>query len=236
MVLVTTSVRRGFAEFGPFRYAFLMRYNCFAFVLFLLLTACSNQPPSTNEHANHTANVANNSVTSPSPEHPSDAHGGGDHAMSSSPGAASAPFELQFLDTMIAHHKGAVEMAMLAETRAQRSELKELAASIVFDQEREIGKMAEWRNGWYDGKDEAVNMQFPGMSQGMGGMDLQKLESLKGAEFDVEFIRQMIPHHEGAIVMAKAVKASASRAELKELAEDIISAQQSEITQMKGLQ
>jgi uncharacterized protein (DUF305 family) len=153
--------------------------------------------------------------------------------MNSSPGAASAPFELQFLDTMIAHHKGAVEMATLAESRAQRAELKELASGIVFDQEREIGKMAEWRNSWFDGKPEAINMQFPGMSLGMQGMNTKKLESLKGAEFDSEFVRQMIPHHEGAIEMAKAVKASSARAELKELAEDIIAAQQAEIEQMR---
>ena len=57
--------------------------------------------------------------------------------MNSSPNAASAPFELQFLDSMIAHHKGAVEMATLAESRAERKEIKELAASILIDQERE---------------------------------------------------------------------------------------------------
>jgi Uncharacterized protein conserved in bacteria len=39
-------------------------------------------------------------------------HGSMDHSkMGSSPGAASAPVELQFIDTMIAHHRGAVEMA-----------------------------------------------------------------------------------------------------------------------------
>lgn len=232
----STSLGCRFAEHTAFGYAFRMRYTGFAFVLFLLAAACSNQAPPTNEHANHSPASVNSSAASPSPEHPPDAHASAGHAMESSPGASSAPFELQFLDTMIAHHKGAVDMATLAETRAQRSELKQLAAGIVFDQEREIGKMADWRNSWFDGKPEAINTNFPGMSHGMGGMDLKKLESLKGPEFDSEFIRQMIPHHEGAIEMAKAVKASASRAELKELAEDIISAQQSEIEQMKGWQ
>ncbi len=153
--------------------------------------------------------------------------------MESSPGAATAPFDLQFLDSMIAHHQGALEMATLAEARAESSEIKELATSIIFDQEREIGKMTEWRDGWFEGTASAVNMQFPGMSHGMQGMDMKKLASLKGREFDVEFVRQMIPHHEGAIEMAKAVKESSSRAELKELADDIISSQGAEIKQMR---
>ena len=162
-------------------------------------------------------------------------HGTADHAgMQSSAGAASAPFELQFLDTMMAHHKGAVDMAMLAESRAQHPELKELATNIIYDQEREIAKMSQWRDQWFAEKKDAINMQFPGMSHGMSGMDLKKLESLKSNEFDLEFIRQMIPHHEGAVEMAKAIDNTDSYAELKDLARDIITAQETEIKQMRG--
>ena len=101
------------------------------------------------------------------------------------------------------------------------------------DQEREIAKMSEWREQWFEGNSEAVNLEFPGMADGVRGMDMKKLESLKGSEFDVEFIRQMIPHHEGAVEMAKAIKGRDGRAELKELADDIITAQQAEIKQMR---
>jgi uncharacterized protein (DUF305 family) len=66
--------------------------------------------------------------------------------MQSSPGAASAPLGLQFIDTMIANHEGAVEMAMLGDTRAKHPELAHLPANIVNDQEREIAKMRQWRD------------------------------------------------------------------------------------------
>lgn len=169
----------------------------------------------------------------PHSDHKAMEHGRSGHTMESSAGAESAPVDLQFLDSMIAHHKGAVEMAMLAETRGGRDEVKELAANIINDQEREMAKMSEWRDQWFGEKPEAINMRFPGMAHGMNGMDMKSLESKTGNDFDIELIRQMIPHHEGAIEMAKAIRAGNSRAELKELAEDIMSAQEAEVHQMR---
>ena len=199
----------------------------------LVLTSCGGTASRTSnaDHASHAPSINNSSNTAPSD------HNTMDHStMKSSPGASSAPFELQFLDSMIVHHKGAVEMAMLAEGRAERAEVKELAANIIHEQEREIAKMSEWRDRWFEGKAEAVNMEFRGMSHGMRGMDMKKLAALRGKEFDAEFVRQMIPHHEGAVEMAKAIKASDSYAELKELADDIITTQEAEIKQMREWQ
>ena len=71
------------------------------------------------------------------------------------------------------------------------------------------------------------------MSHGMAGMDLTKLQSLNGTEFDKEFVNQMIPHHEGAIEMGKDLANRTQRTELKELAGAIITDQQAEIEDMK---
>ncbi len=51
--------------------------------------------------------------------------------------------------------------------------------------------------------------------------------------FDHRFIDMMIPHHEGAIMMAKNAQREATRPELLKLAESIIAGQQKEIDQMK---
>jgi uncharacterized protein (DUF305 family) len=53
------------------------------------------------------------------------------------------------------------------------------------------------------------------------------------AEFDLRFLNAMIPHHEGALVMAKDVLNKSKRPELKKLAQDILTSQQQEIDQMK---
>lgn len=65
---------------------------------------------------------------------------------------------------------------------------------------------------------------------------MANLEGKKGDAFDKAFLTEMIMHHEGAVVMAQAVLTSSKRSELLELAKNIISAQTSEITTMKGWQ
>ena len=51
---------------------------------------------------------------------------------------------------------------------------------------------------------------------------------------DEHFIEQMIPHHDGAIAMAKLALQKAKRSEIKTLAQNIISAQEKEVTEMQG--
>jgi uncharacterized protein (DUF305 family) len=53
------------------------------------------------------------------------------------------------------------------------------------------------------------------------------------ADYDLRFIDAMIPHHEGAILMAKDVLQKSKQSELRQLATTIISAQEKEIKQMQ---
>ena len=51
---------------------------------------------------------------------------------------------------------------------------------------------------------------------------------------DVDFVNGMIPHHQAAVDMAKTALAFGKDPEIKKLAEDVIKAQEAEITQMKS--
>lgn len=79
----------------------------------------------------------------------------------------------------------------------------------------------------------------------MGGMDhssmsmddmSESLSGKQGDEFDQAFLEEMIVHHQGAIDMATLAKTNAKHAELKTMADAIISAQSAEIQQMQDWQ
>lgn len=69
-------------------------------------------------------------------------------------------------------------------------------------------------------------------AMGHGGMEAMDLGPQDEA-FDLRFIDGMVLHHQGAIAMAEQVLEKSERLELKQLAEDIIAAQQQEISQMQ---
>jgi uncharacterized protein (DUF305 family) len=73
----------------------------------------------------------------------------------------------------------------------------------------------------------------PQQMKGMGVMmDPQKLANKE--PFDKAFIDAMIPHHQSAIEMAQVAREKSRNSRIKELAENIVSAQQTEIEQMKA--
>ena len=72
-----------------------------------------------------------------------------------------------------------------------------------------------------------------GMSEHAMGMDMDTDALASAKPFDKAFIDAMVPHHQGAIAMAKVELAKGTQPALRNMAEDIISAQRKEIDQMK---
>jgi uncharacterized protein (DUF305 family) len=69
---------------------------------------------------------------------------------------------------------------------------------------------------------------------GMHSMMIGDLETLTNADdFDQEFIRQMIPHHQMAVMMAQMVMNTGNKPEIQELSQTIIRTQTAEINQMQ---
>ena len=133
-----------------------------------------------------------------------------------------------FLAAMIEHHEGAVDMAEIALDRAEQEELRQMAQEIIEAQEAEIDQMQAWLDEWFDG-----GHGDHGISHEEMGMDMDMDEFREAEPFDLAFIDEMIIHHEGAIDMARAILETTERDELREMAEEIIEAQEVEIQQMR---
>jgi uncharacterized protein (DUF305 family) len=141
-----------------------------------------------------------------------------------------------FAQNMIMHHRQAVEMAELAETRAADPEVKKLATQIKAAQDPEITTMTGWLRSWGQPTSAAgMQMDHDGMPGMMSDDAMSKMGAMSGKEFDKEFLRMMVEHHEGAIEMAKEETSGGSNPDAKALAEQISTSQQAEIDTMKKI-
>ncbi len=57
-------------------------------------------------------------------------------------------FDQAFLEGMIPHHQGAIDMAVAAKARAGHAEIKAMADAIIEAQQREIDMMRSWQESW----------------------------------------------------------------------------------------
>lgn len=153
-----------------------------------------------------------------------DGDGSGDGAPAGGNGVDRA-----FVAEMIPHHRSAIEMAQIARKRAGSEFVKQLAEDIIRTQADEIQLLRRED----DGLDTAgVAVGSLGVPEHLMGMDHDPATLEKARSFDDEFLKMMIPHHQGAIEMSQAELARGEDPELQALARTIMAAQRREITEM----
>lgn len=178
------------------------------------------------------------------------------------PAADAASVDRAFVAQMIPHHEMAVAMAADTPTRGEHAEIRALGRGVTTAQEREIAEMrtiakrlgvtpasmsdddaASGHEGMDHGGDEqpagdaaqgsmTADAKTLGLSVDEMGMSME-MSALKTAKpFDRAFIDQMIPHHQGAIRMARAQLANGRDPELRRISQAIVAAQKQEIAEM----
>jgi uncharacterized protein (DUF305 family) len=71
-------------------------------------------------------------------------------------------FDKAFMEMMIAHHQGAIDMSRLIEERAKHDEIKKFSQDITSAQYKEITVMKQWQKDWGYAPDEVNNNMHGG--------------------------------------------------------------------------
>ncbi len=152
---------------------------------------------------------------------------------------------IEFMQGMIMHHAQAVEMTDLIASRSRNKDVALMGERVSLSQTDEMRFMKRWLQS--QGKPAAMSMpdshsHHGGHSMLMPGMlspkQMEDLKNASGAEFDRLFLKGMIQHHEGALVMVKELfdsPGAGQDAELFNFASDVDSGQRAEIRIMQTL-
>ena len=161
--------------------------------------------------------------------------GGSDDDAGTSATPTGAAFDRAFIDAMVPHHLAAIEMARAAkEAGLSQPDLVKVADDILATQQVEIDQMKQWREEWFGSSTiDPKGAAALGLSESQMGMQHDADALTTSGDIDTDFAQMMITHHQGAIEMAKLAADNAEHDEIKDLAEEIISAQERELEVMR---
>ena len=166
--------------------------------------------------------------------------------LTADPGPLHTEADVRFMQGMIAHHAQALDMTSLIPTRSDRPDLLLLSRRIEISQKGEIQWMQNWLRLRNEIAPEGVAHPMKGLGHGeemlMPGMltrdEMGELASAAGDAFYGLFLKYMIAHHEGALVMVSDLfsnDGAAQDSDSYRFASDVVSDQLMEIARMQAM-
>ncbi|MGP4848936.1 CopM family metallochaperone, partial [Marinobacter sp. 1Y8] len=141
-----------------------------------------------------------------------------------------------FAKGMLGHHRGAVEMAKIELKYGTDEAMRQLAQDVITAQQAEIDVLNKWLASHPDAakpKPNTVAMQ-QAYAKSMQNMHGEMTLGVADPAPDMAFARGMLPHHIAAVDMAKVQLEYGTDEEMRQLAQDVIDNQQTEIDVMKN--
>lgn len=117
-------------------------------LLALALAACGNAPAATGDEAedhsamDHAAHTDSSEVAAMSPAQ--QAYAAVNERMHAGMADIPADADVAFMQGMLAHHRGAVEMSQVALDHGKDEQARDLAERIIAAQQAEIDEMEAW--------------------------------------------------------------------------------------------
>ncbi|MBD0328652.1 MAG: DUF305 domain-containing protein [Thermoleophilia bacterium] len=146
--------------------------------------------------------------------------------------------DVRFMQAMILHHEQALAMTALVPDRTAREDLPLLARRLEISQRDEIARMRGWleergEDATHHGDHDHAS-DVPGM---LTAAELAALEAASGRRFDALFLRSMIRHHQGALVMVEQLQAEGGgqEPEISAFTSHVVADQSIEISRMAEL-
>lgn len=159
--------------------------------------------------------------------------------MMEQPFRKTANIDVDFLANMIPHHQGAIlSSKKLLETTTNQT-LTELANNIISEQEKEVAEFTDLVEEL-----EGKNISYAEIDTDAIGNDMEAIMNKMMADMsaievtadnDIDFLKGMIPHHQGAIDVSKKILEYTKDDKIKEIANRIIAAQEKEISDMNNM-
>lgn len=190
------------------------------------LAACADRAPLTDPHAQH---------RTPGPASYAEAFNKAVHGMH---GAMPAQYvgdpDGEFARGMIPHHQGAIDMAEVVLRYGKDPAVRKLADDIKRAQAPEIAQMRAWLAKHGTAKRALRAEAATGYKAAADKMHAA-MNIPPSTDADADFLRAMIPHHQGAIDMARVELRYGRDLELRSLAQAIVAGQTKEISQMQAM-
>ncbi|MGL5149139.1 MAG: DUF305 domain-containing protein [Clostridium sp.] len=147
--------------------------------------------------------------------------------------------DMDFLSEMIPHHEGAIGMSEAILKDTNNEDIKKLANSIITEQKAGVksmqvllDKLKKESSNIDKNADEKYIKEYKKIITEMFN-DMSKVKPSKNSSLD--FLEQMLPHHEGGIEMSQEVLKYTKNPEIKAIAENIIKSQKAQEPLMKDL-
>jgi len=144
--------------------------------------------------------------------------------------------DVMFLQMAVPQHQQGIEMARLAEKRASRKEVRDLAAAIRVTQEDEVVEMKQWLTKWNQPIAPDLDPNAHAGHGGMHGTDPAVLEVLRntppGPDFDGRFLSLLTGHQHGAVELARMEEKDGFNHDARALADRIVRSRTAEIEQI----
>jgi uncharacterized protein (DUF305 family) len=137
-------------------------------------------------------------------------------------------FDNKFMQKVLDHHQGGLDMGKVAEAKAPHSDWKDMNRRMADVDKTQMRKMKDWLTGWY-----GVNHQP--RAKGKWAKETRKLDKLDGEKFEKKSLQDMIAHHREGLKAVKPCPEKAKHSDLRDLCGEMTELQTKELAEMQDM-